>query len=68
MKKFVFVNGQEVEWEEQMTLRRLLEKIPLQHRLFVVKIDGKIQSKKEYSVKIIPEKARVWIIPLLSGG
>lgn len=66
--KTVTVNGQEVEWEDRLTVEQLLKKIDSEHRLFLVKVNDTFVKKEQYATKIIPENARVKVIRLLSGG
>lgn len=68
MIKTVIVNGRAVEWEDQMSIQRLLEKIKFSHRLFIVKMNNKIIKKELYSTQIVPENALLTILPLVSGG
>ena len=68
MNKTVTVNGRAVEWEDQMTIQRLLEKMKFSHRLFIVKMNDDIIKKELYSTKIVPENADLTILRLLAGG
>jgi len=66
--KTVIVNGREVEWEDQMSIQKLLEKIKFSHRLFIVKMDNRIIKKESYSTQIVPENAHLTIVRLVAGG
>ncbi len=68
MNKTVTVNGRAVEWEDQMTIQRLLEKMKFSHRLFIVKMNKNIIKKELYSTQIVPENAHLTIMRLLAGG
>ncbi|MGD2295725.1 MAG: sulfur carrier protein ThiS [Candidatus Aminicenantes bacterium] len=68
MGRTVCVNGQDVRWEDQLTLDSLLQRFDFGYRIFVVKINGEIVRKSQYTTKIVPENAHIKIIPLLSGG
>ncbi len=68
MIKTVTVNGHTVEWEDQMTIQRLLEKIKFSHRLFIVKMNNRIIKKELYSTQIVPENAHLTILRLVAGG
>lgn len=68
MNKTVTVNGRAVEWEDQMTIQRLLEKMKFSHRLFIVKMNNDIIKKELYSTQIVPENAHLTIMRLLAGG
>ncbi len=68
MNKTVTVNGRAVEWEEQMTVQRLLEKIKFSQRLHIVKMNDDIIKKELYPTKIVPENAHLTILRLVAGG
>ena len=57
-----------MEWEEQMTIQGLLEKLKFSHRLFIVKMNDDIIKKELYPTKIIPENAHLTILRLVAGG
>ena len=66
--KTVTVNGRVVEWENQMTIQRLIEKIGFSHRLFIVKMNNDIIKKELYTTLLVPENAHLTILRLVSGG
>ncbi len=68
MNKTVTVNSRAVDWEDQMTIQRLLERMKFSHRLFIVKMNENIIKKELYSTQIVPENAHLTIIPLVAGG
>ena len=68
MIKTVTVNGRAVEWENRMTIQRLLEKMKVSHRLFIIKMNNDIIKKELYSTQIVPENAHLTIIRLVAGG
>ena len=68
MIKTVIVNGRAVEWEDQMTVQRLLEKMKFSHRLFIVKMNDTIIKKELYSTLLVPENAHLTIMSLVAGG
>ena len=57
-----------MDWEDQMTIQRLLERMKFSHRLFIVKMNENIIKKELYSTQIVPENAYLTIIPLVAGG
>jgi len=68
LNKTVTVNGRSVEWEEKMTVQRLLEKMKFSHRLFIVKMNDDIIKKELYSTLNVPENAQLTILRLVAGG
>jgi thiamine biosynthesis protein ThiS len=68
MRRFVQVNGHLLDWEESLTVEKILQRIDLGHRMFIVKVDEVIIKKEHYGSTAVPEGARIRIFPLLSGG
>ncbi len=63
------VNNQyEVEWRPGMTVQDLLDALRFSFRMIVVKVDGQIVLKKDFSTTQVPDGARVEAIHLISGG
>jgi sulfur carrier protein len=67
-EEIISVNNRKVEWEENMTVARLLEIMNYTFKMLVVKIDGQLVKRKDYEKVIIPKKAEVKIIHLIAGG
>ncbi len=51
-----------------MTINVILKKMNYTFKMLVVKVNGEIVKKADYSTKIIPVAADVKIIHLISGG
>ena len=64
----IIVNGTQTPWEEGMTVTRLLEIKRYTFRLLVVKINGTLVKRADYSTTIIPAEADVMVYHLMSGG
>jgi thiamine biosynthesis protein ThiS len=64
----ISVNGQKIAWEEDMTVRRVLEVMNYTFRMLVVKVDDKIVKKDQYSSFPIPAGADVKVIHMVAGG
>ncbi len=62
------VNGHEIDWEENLTVRKVLKKMNYVFKMLVVKVDGKLVKKENYDTFIIPKSADVKVIHLISGG
>ncbi len=67
MKK-ITVNDNIINWEENMTITRILKIMNYTFRMLVVKVDGQLIKKNEYSSTIISAGADVKVIHLMSGG
>ena len=68
MRKTIEVNKETVEWEESMTVDRILEIMKYSFKMIVVKVNGELIKKENYTSKIIPEGADVQVIHLIAGG
>ena len=68
MSKEISVNGRPVEWEENMTIDRVLEKMNYTFRMIVVKVNDELVKKEDYATRIIPEGADVKVLHLIAGG
>jgi thiamine biosynthesis protein ThiS len=64
----ITVNNRPVDWEENMTVQRVLEVMNYTFRLIVVKVNDELVKKSDYGKKIIPEGADVKVIHLVAGG
>ncbi len=67
MKK-ITVNENIIDWEENMTITRILKVMNYTFRMLVVKVDGKLVKKNEYNSTIVSSDADVKVIHLMSGG
>jgi sulfur carrier protein len=67
MKKII-VNGNEIDWEENLTITGVLKKMNYTFRMLVIKIDGNLVRKAEYDTMMVPDGANVEVIHLISGG
>jgi sulfur carrier protein len=61
-------NRDEVEWQEGLTVSALLERFRYTFPHIIVKVDGKVVPREEYSTRTIPDDADVWVIHLIAGG
>ncbi len=67
MKK-ITVNDNIINWEENMTITRILKIMNYTFRMLVVKVDGNLIKKNEYESTIVSSGADVKVIHLMSGG
>lgn len=67
MRKII-VNNNIIDWEESMTITRILEVMNYTFRMLVVKVDGQLIKKNEYDITYIKPGADVQVIHLISGG
>ena len=67
MKK-ITVNDNIINWEENMTITRILKIMNYTFRMLVVKVDGKLVKKNDYNSTIVYPDSDVKVIHLISGG
>jgi sulfur carrier protein len=58
----------ELEWEEGMTVMRLLERLKFSFPLIIVSIDGVLVSKDQYARRQVPHGAEVKVLHMIAGG
>lgn len=62
-------NGKfEIEWEEGMTVDRLLERCRFTFDLIVVNVNGQVIPREEYKTYPIQDGDEVRVIHLIAGG
>jgi sulfur carrier protein len=68
MDKTITVNQETIDWEENLTIDRVLKIMNYTFKMIVVKVNGELVKKEDYDTKIIPEGAEVQVIHLIAGG
>ena len=61
-------NRDKIEWQEDLTVSALLERLRYTFAHIIVKIDDQIVPRDDYPTRLIPDGARVWVIHLIAGG
>jgi thiamine biosynthesis protein ThiS len=64
----IIVNGQQLAWEEGMTVLKVLEKMNYSWRMLVIRINGNLVKKEAWETTLVPAGADVSVYHLLSGG
>ena len=62
------VNGRNVEWVENESVKDLLKRMKYTFPLVVVKIDDKLIPRNEFSDIIVPDNSKIAVIHMISGG
>ena len=62
------VNGRNVDWVENETVKELLKRMKYTFPLVVVKINEKVVPRKDFSDVRIPDNSNVAVIHMISGG
>ncbi|MEG6615546.1 sulfur carrier protein ThiS [Peptococcaceae bacterium 1198_IL3148] len=62
------VNGRQFPWEENLTIKKLLEKKNYTFPNLVVKINEKVIDPENFEVAVIADGDDVKVIHLITGG
>ena len=64
----IIVNGRKIEWHENESIKDLLNRIKYTFPLVIVKINDKLILRTNYDKTIIPNKSKIDVIHMISGG
>jgi thiamine biosynthesis protein ThiS len=64
----ICVNEEAMEWDECMTIQDVLDRRKYTFPLIVVKVDGEVVRKEQYTSFLVPDGADVKVIHLIGGG
>lgn len=64
----IIVNGRKTDWIEHETVKQLLKRIKYTFPLVVVKINDNLILRSNYEKTIIPDKSKIDVIHMISGG
>jgi len=62
------VNGREIEFLENESVRELLDRMKYTFPNIVVKINGKLVKRNDFKSTIIPDNSKIDAIHMISGG
>ena len=62
------VNGKNVDWVQNENVEDLLERMRYTFPLVVVKINDKVVPKQDFSKILVPDKSKIAVIHMISGG
>lgn len=62
------VNGKNVDWVENENVENLLKRMRYLFPLVIVKINDKVVPKQDFSKAMIPDKSKIAVIHMISGG
>jgi len=66
--KTIIVNGRSIPWEEGMTVQRILEVMNYTFRMLVIKVDGRLVKRDDWSSHLVHQGADVKVIHMVAGG
>lgn len=62
------MNGKEVDWVENETVKQLLKRMKYTFPLVVVKVNDEVVPRNLFDQVTIPDNAKVDVIHMISGG
>jgi thiamine biosynthesis protein ThiS len=62
------VNGKQVTWIKEETIKDLLKRMKYTFPLVIVKIDKKVVPRSKYSNTLVPDNSKIDVIHMISGG
>ncbi|KQC08880.1 MAG: thiamine biosynthesis protein ThiS [Candidatus Cloacimonas sp. SDB] len=66
--KYIIVNGNRIQWQDNLTIRSLLKLMNYTFKMLIIKVNGELVKKEQYDTFLIPPEADVKVIHLISGG
>lgn len=64
----VEINGHKVDWEEGMTVKRLLELMNYTFPMIIIRVNGELVGKEDWDRFPVPREARVQALHQIAGG
>ncbi|MDD3049890.1 MAG: sulfur carrier protein ThiS [Candidatus Cloacimonetes bacterium] len=61
-------NRDKIEWENNLTVRKLLDKMGYSYSLITVTINEKLINHDDYNDTLVPDEANVIVFHLAHGG
>ena len=62
------VNGREMEWRRGMTIQDVLDECGYTFRMIAVWIDGTLYRREHFATAVVPDRAEVQALHMISGG
>lgn len=62
------VNGQELAWRDNLSVRELLRICKYSFPLLIVKVNDQLVARSDYDSFKVPDGSKVSVVHLMSGG
>ena len=62
------VNDQDMDWFEGMNISYLIDKIENTDHCAAVRLNNVLVSSPNFDKTIIPDNAKIYLLPLIAGG
>ncbi len=64
----ITLDGEQRPWQSGMTVLQLLQEIADAHQYAVIKVNGRYVSRPSFDTYVIPDNAKIYLIPMIAGG
>lgn len=64
----ITVNGEPLDWQSGMTVADILKIRNYIFRMLVVQVNGQLVKRGTYGQAVVPDRANVEVIHMISGG
>lgn len=64
----IIIDDKEYPWKEGLTVDKVLSGLKGRAACAVVKLDGKFVSKPFFETTVVPDGAKIILIPMIAGG
>jgi thiamine biosynthesis protein ThiS len=61
-------NRDKLDWQEDMTVRDVLDKMKYSFHMITVTVNGELVQKTDYDTRLVPDNANVSVFHLAHGG
>ncbi len=62
------INGTKLDWEEGMTVKRILEIMNYTFPMIIVRVNGELVNKEDWDQHQVPRGAKVQALHQIAGG
>lgn len=64
----IIIDGEHLPWSEGMTVADLLKEMQNTRHYAVVRVNDIYVSKPNFETFVIPDQAKIFLIPMIAGG
>jgi thiamine biosynthesis protein ThiS len=64
----ITLDGQQMSWKKGMTVSQLLQEIDDTHQYAVIRVNDQYVSRPNFDSYMIPDRAEIYLIPMIAGG
>lgn len=64
----ITLDGQQMSWKKGMTVSQLLQEVDDTHQYAVIRVNDQYVSRPNFDSYMIPDRAEIYLIPMIAGG